>query len=82
MSKIVPRLRKYKLILQVGEGRARPLIYQHSVKTRAYFGNTSMEAEMGFLMAGQALVSWTAGCSREDTEINADCEACTREAGI
>ena len=41
---------------QIGESRARPLITSHSVKTRAYFGNTSMEAEMGFLMAGQTLV--------------------------
>ncbi|AAW46119.1 hypothetical protein CNK00740 [Cryptococcus deneoformans JEC21] len=40
---------------KIGNGRARQLIISHSVKTRAYYGNTSMEAQMGFLMANQAL---------------------------
>ncbi|WVQ80917.1 hypothetical protein IAT38_003024 [Cryptococcus sp. DSM 104549] len=40
---------------KIGHGRARQLVISHSVKTRAYFGNTAMEAQMGFLMAGQAL---------------------------
>ncbi|WVQ91544.1 hypothetical protein IAS59_005343 [Cryptococcus gattii] len=40
---------------KIGNGRARHLIISHSVKTRAYYGNTSMEAQMGFLMANQAL---------------------------
>ncbi|ODN88067.1 tRNA (guanine10-N2)-methyltransferase [Cryptococcus wingfieldii CBS 7118] len=39
----------------IAQGRARQLIVSHSVKTRAYYGNTSMEAQMGFLMANQAL---------------------------
>ncbi|WVN89225.1 uncharacterized protein L203_104443 [Cryptococcus depauperatus CBS 7841] len=41
----------------IGLGRARQLIISHSIKTRAYFGNTSMEAQMSFLMANQALPS-------------------------
>jgi len=44
--------------VQIGNSIARPLINDHSVKTRAYYGNTSMDAEMGFLLAGQALVSF------------------------
>ncbi|KAL7418709.1 hypothetical protein Q5752_006392 [Cryptotrichosporon argae] len=40
---------------KVGVSRARPLITAHSIKTRAYYGTTSMEAEMGFLTATQAL---------------------------
>ncbi|KAK8845581.1 hypothetical protein IAR55_006297 [Kwoniella newhampshirensis] len=40
---------------RIGIGRARSLILSHSVKTRTYYGNTSMDAQMGFLMAGQAL---------------------------
>lgn len=42
---------------QIGFGRARPLLNTHSVKTRAYYGNTSMDAEMGFIMTSQTLVS-------------------------
>jgi hypothetical protein len=44
---------------QIGFGRARPLLNTHSVKTRAYYGNTSMDAEMGFIMTSQTLVSTT-----------------------
>ncbi|ORY25087.1 S-adenosyl-L-methionine-dependent methyltransferase [Naematelia encephala] len=40
---------------RIGFSRARPLVKEQSVKTRAYYGNTSMEAEMGFLMANQTL---------------------------
>jgi hypothetical protein len=32
------------------------MVHAHSIKTREYYGNTSMESEMGFLMAGQTLV--------------------------
>ncbi|GMK59924.1 hypothetical protein CspeluHIS016_0901410 [Cutaneotrichosporon spelunceum] len=39
---------------RIGFSRARPLINAHEVKHRAFFGNTSMESEMGLLMAGQA----------------------------
>jgi tRNA (guanine10-N2)-methyltransferase len=46
-----------KLTRQIGFSRARPLIAKHDIKQRTFYGNTSMEAEMGFLMAGQALVS-------------------------
>lgn len=40
---------------RVGVSRARPLINVHDIKKRAFFGNTSMEAEMGLLTAGQTL---------------------------
>ncbi|WWD22530.1 hypothetical protein CI109_107023 [Kwoniella shandongensis] len=40
---------------RIGLGKARSLITSHAVNTRAYYGNTSMDAQMGFLMAGQAL---------------------------
>lgn len=33
------------------------MIKAHEVKHRAFYGNTSMESEMGLLQAGQALVS-------------------------
>lgn len=46
---------------RVGMSRARPLITTLEVKSRAFFGNTSMESEMGLLMAGQALVSARVG---------------------
>jgi tRNA (guanine10-N2)-methyltransferase len=46
-----------KLTRQIGFSKARPLIAKHDIKQRTFYGNTSMEAEMGFLMAGQALVS-------------------------
>lgn len=41
---------------KIGHSRARSLINTHAIKTREYYGNTSMESEMGFLMAGQTLV--------------------------
>lgn len=41
----------------VTEGTARQLITKFDVKTRAYYGNTSMEAEMSLLMANQAQAS-------------------------
>ena len=41
---------------QIGHSRARSLISAHAIKTREYYGNTSMESEMGFLMASQTLV--------------------------
>jgi tRNA (guanine10-N2)-methyltransferase len=44
---------------QIGFSTARPLIINYDIKARAFYGNTSMEAEMGFLLAGQALVSPT-----------------------
>lgn len=44
-------------LLQITHGRARHLISRFNVKTREYFGNTSMEAEMSLLMAGQTLAS-------------------------
>ncbi|WRT63816.1 uncharacterized protein IL334_000741 [Kwoniella shivajii] len=40
---------------RIGFGRARTLATSHDVKNRAYYGNTSMDSHMGFLMAGQAL---------------------------
>jgi tRNA (guanine10-N2)-methyltransferase len=46
---------------RIGFSRARPLITAHEVKSRAFFGNTSMESEMGLLMAGQACVSGVRG---------------------
>ena len=45
--------------IQIGQSRARPLMMAHSVKSRAFYGNTSMDSEMGFLLAGQALVRLT-----------------------
>ena len=42
---------------QIEEGTARPLLTKFDVKKRAYFGNTSMEAEISLLMANQTLVS-------------------------
>ena len=41
---------------QIAEGSARHLIQMFDVKRRAYFGNTSMEAEISLIMANQALV--------------------------
>ena len=41
---------------KIGHSRARSLINTHAIKTREYYGNTSMESEMGFLMAVQTLV--------------------------
>ncbi|KAG8963016.1 hypothetical protein FRC03_003512 [Tulasnella sp. 419] len=38
----------------IAEGTARKLITAFDVKKRAYYGNTSMEAEMSLLMANQA----------------------------
>ncbi|RXK40763.1 hypothetical protein M231_02015 [Tremella mesenterica] len=40
---------------RAGHSRARPLIVSQSIKTRKYYGTTTMEAEMGLLMAGQTL---------------------------
>lgn len=40
---------------RVGVSRARPIINVQDIKKRAFFGNTSMEAEMGLLTAGQTL---------------------------
>ncbi|WWC66811.1 uncharacterized protein I206_100718 [Kwoniella pini CBS 10737] len=40
---------------RIGFGKARLLANSHEVKARAYYGNTSMDSHMGFLMAGQAL---------------------------
>jgi len=42
--------------LQLEERSARPLIHHFDVKKRACFGNTSMDAEISFLMANQTLV--------------------------
>jgi hypothetical protein len=53
---MVSILEMCELICQIGFSKARPLIQKHDIKTRTFYGNTSMEAEMGFLMAGQALV--------------------------
>ena len=47
-----------KLLLQIVEGTARTLVHTFDVKKRAYFGNTSMEAEISLLMANQSLVSF------------------------
>ncbi|EJD03356.1 RNA methylase [Fomitiporia mediterranea MF3/22] len=41
----------------VAEGKARALVGKFDVKKRAYFGNTSMEAEISLLMANQTLAS-------------------------
>ncbi|KAF8325243.1 tRNA guanosine-2'-O-methyltransferase [Cantharellus anzutake] len=38
----------------VSEGESRPLIRKFDVKKRAFFGNTTMEAEISLLMANQA----------------------------
>ncbi|TXT16049.1 hypothetical protein VHUM_00552 [Vanrija humicola] len=40
---------------RVGVSRARPLFNVMDVKQRTFYGNTTMEAEMGLLVAGQAL---------------------------
>ena len=52
----------FKLLtkIQVTEGIARHLVQTFDVKKRAYYGNTSMEAEISLLMANQTLVS---GCA-------------------
>jgi tRNA G10 N-methylase Trm11 len=42
--------------MQIEEGSARPLVHTFDVKKRAYFGNTSMEAEISLLMANQTMV--------------------------
>ncbi|KAF8495862.1 tRNA guanosine-2'-O-methyltransferase [Gautieria morchelliformis] len=39
----------------IAKGTARPLIHKFDVKKRAYYGNTSMDAEMSLLMANQTL---------------------------
>ncbi|KAI5120311.1 hypothetical protein M0805_005815 [Coniferiporia weirii] len=41
----------------ITEGKARSLIQKFDVKKRAYYGNTSMEAEISLLMANQTLAS-------------------------
>ncbi|KAL1744769.1 S-adenosyl-L-methionine-dependent methyltransferase [Schizophyllum fasciatum] len=41
----------------VQEGSARLLIHKFDVKKRAFFGNTSMEAEISLLMANQTMAS-------------------------
>ncbi|KZV63371.1 tRNA guanosine-2'-O-methyltransferase [Peniophora sp. CONT] len=41
----------------IEEGTARPLLTKFDVKKRAYFGNTSMEAEISLLMANQTLAA-------------------------
>ncbi|KAH8119569.1 RNA methylase [Phellopilus nigrolimitatus] len=41
----------------IAEGKARSLVQKFDVKKRAYFGNTSMEAEISLLMANQTLAS-------------------------
>jgi hypothetical protein len=41
---------------QIAQGTARRLIQKFDVKKRAYYGNTSMDAEMSLLMANQTLV--------------------------
>ncbi|OCF31203.1 tRNA (guanine10-N2)-methyltransferase [Kwoniella heveanensis CBS 569] len=49
---------KFKYVFfgrRIGFGTARHLTLSHAVKDRAYYGNTAMDALMGFLMAGQAL---------------------------
>ena len=43
--------------MKITEGKARALVKTFDVKKRAYFGNTSMEAEISLLMANQTLVS-------------------------
>ncbi|CAD6569288.1 MAG: hypothetical protein TREMPRED_005174 [Tremellales sp. Tagirdzhanova-0007] len=49
------RFRTVYFARRIGQSRARPLMMAHSVKSRAFYGNTSMDSEMGFLLAGQAL---------------------------
>jgi len=41
----------------IEEGTARPLVKTFDVKKRAYYGNTSMEAEISLLMANQTLAA-------------------------
>jgi len=41
----------------VADGSARQLVRQFDVKKRAYYGNTSMEAEVSLLMANQTLAA-------------------------
>ncbi|THH07979.1 hypothetical protein EW145_g3009 [Phellinidium pouzarii] len=41
----------------ISEGQARPLVQKFDIKKRAYYGNTSMEAEISLLMANQTLAS-------------------------
>lgn len=53
---VTPKEVRIQLTYEIGFSTARPLIVDYDIKTRAFYGNTSMEAEMGFLLAGQALV--------------------------
>ena len=46
----------FTLFLKLFEGSARHLIAKFNVKTRVYYGNTSMDSEMSLLMANQTLV--------------------------
>lgn len=41
----------------IEKGGCRELVYKFDVKQRAYYGNTTMEAEMSLLMANQALAA-------------------------
>jgi tRNA (guanine10-N2)-methyltransferase len=41
----------------VGVSRARPIINTHEIRKRVFYGNTSMDPEMGLLTAGQALAA-------------------------
>lgn len=43
--------------LYIADGSARQLINKFDVKKRAYYGNTSMDAEISLLMANQSMVS-------------------------
>lgn len=45
-------------MVQVAYGQ-RGLLHQYSVKKRIFIGNTSMDAQLSFLMANQAQVSIT-----------------------
>ncbi|KIJ49558.1 hypothetical protein M422DRAFT_161287 [Sphaerobolus stellatus SS14] len=41
----------------IARGTARPLMHKYDVKKRAYYGNTSMDAEVSLLMANQTLAA-------------------------
>ena len=46
----------FSIYIKLFEGSARHLIAKFNVKTRVYYGNTSMDSEMSLLMANQTLV--------------------------
>ena len=65
---------------QLADGSARSLIRTFNVKTREYYGNTSMDAELSLLMANQALVWMSIPPLR--THLNAWVPVCPRQVNV